>query len=74
VAMSLTIWTSPACNSDLTRCGLREMPVTWAPSTVIGVAFQPEGAVRYRIKSPTREQVAEESELKLALRRKDAGE
>jgi hypothetical protein len=39
------------------------------PYTVIGLAFQPEGAVRYRIKSPTREQVAEESELKLALKR-----
>jgi hypothetical protein len=44
------------------------------PYTVIGIAWQSEGAVRYRIKSPTREQLAEESELKLALKRRDTHE
>jgi hypothetical protein len=44
------------------------------PYTIIGIVWQPEGTVRYRIKSPTREQLAEESELKLALSRKETGE
>ena len=44
------------------------------PYTIIAIAWQSEGTVRYRIKSPTREQLAEESELKLALRRKDIRE
>ena len=39
------------------------------PYTVIGIAWQSIGKIRYRIKSDTREQLADESELKLALRR-----
>jgi hypothetical protein len=39
------------------------------PYTVIGVVWQPSGTMVYRIKSETREQLAHESELKLALKR-----
>jgi hypothetical protein len=39
------------------------------PYTVIGLTWQPNGTVLYRIKSSTREQLAHESELKLVLLR-----
>lgn len=44
------------------------------PYTVIGIAWQSGGTVRYRIKSSKHEQLAHESELKLALKRKDTNE
>jgi hypothetical protein len=39
------------------------------PYTVIGPTWQPNGTMLYRIKSATSEQLAHESELKLALLR-----
>jgi hypothetical protein len=42
--------------------------------TTEGRLRQPDGTILYRIKSSTREQLAEASELKLALRRKDTNE
>ena len=42
--------------------------------TAEGRLRQPDGTILYRIKSSTREQLAEESELKLALGRKDIWE
>lgn len=39
------------------------------PYTVIGVVWRPSATMLYRIKSETREQLAHESELKLALKR-----
>jgi hypothetical protein len=44
------------------------------PYTIIGIVRQSGGTVLYRIKNSTREQLAHESELKLALSRKDRGE
>ena len=44
------------------------------PYTVIGLLWQSEGAVRYCIKSTTREQIVDESDLQLALSREDTGE
>jgi hypothetical protein len=38
------------------------------PYTIIGIVRQSSGVPLYRIKSPAREQLAHESELKLALR------
>ena len=38
------------------------------PCTIIGVVRQSSGIILYRIKSSGREQLAQESELKLALR------
>ena len=39
------------------------------PYTVIGLVWQPEGKVRYRISSRTRNALVDASELKLALKR-----
>jgi hypothetical protein len=44
------------------------------PYTIIGIVWQSGGTVRYRIKSSKHEQLAHESELKLALKRKDTNE
>jgi hypothetical protein len=44
------------------------------PYTIIGLLWQPGSAVRYCVKSTTREQIVDESELKLAMRREDTGE
>jgi hypothetical protein len=44
------------------------------PHTIIGLLWQPGSAVRYCIKSTTREQIVDESELMLAARREDTGE
>jgi hypothetical protein len=41
---------------------------------VIGIVRQPYGTILYRIKSSSREHLAPENELKLALRRKELGE
>jgi hypothetical protein len=40
------------------------------PYTIIGLLWQPGSAVRYCIKSTTREQIVDESELKLPLLRR----
>jgi hypothetical protein len=41
------------------------------PHTIVGVVRRPDGASLYRISGPGGEQLAHESELKLALKRKD---
>ena len=41
------------------------------PHTVIGLVRQSDGTILYRIKDATREQLAHESELKLALQPRD---
>jgi hypothetical protein len=60
------------------RAGKRTGPYTIVGRvrsyTAEGRLRQPDGTILYRIKSSTREQLAEESELKVALRRKDVGE
>ena len=43
------------------------------PYTIIGLLWQSSSAVRYCIKSTTREQIVDESDLQLALRREDTG-
>jgi len=44
------------------------------PYTIIGLLWQSGSAVRYCIKSTTREQIVDESDLKLAVRREDTDE
>jgi hypothetical protein len=44
------------------------------PYTVIGLVWQPNGTMLYRLKSATRDQLAHESELKLVHKRQDIGE
>jgi hypothetical protein len=44
------------------------------PYTVVGITRQPNGTILYRIKSSTREQLAHESELRLALQPRDKRE
>jgi hypothetical protein len=44
------------------------------PYTIIGLLWQSGSAVQYCIKSTTREQIANESNLRLALKREDTGE
>ena len=44
------------------------------PYTIVGLVRQSSGAILFKIKSATHEQLAHESELKLVLRRKDVGE
>jgi hypothetical protein len=41
------------------------------PYTIVGIVRESSGNILYRIKSSKHEQLAHESELKLALRRKD---
>jgi hypothetical protein len=41
---------------------------------VIGITRQPNGTILYRIKNSTREQLAHESELRLALQPRDKRE
>ncbi len=44
------------------------------PYTIIGLLWQPGCAVRYCIKSTTRERIVDESGLKLAVGREHTGE
>jgi hypothetical protein len=44
------------------------------PYTIVGMVRQSSGVILFKIKSATREQLAHESELKLALKRKDVAE
>jgi ABC-type lipopolysaccharide export system ATPase subunit len=44
------------------------------PYTIVGMVRQSSGAVLIKIKSATHELLAHESELKLALKRKDLGD
>jgi len=44
------------------------------PYTVIGLLWQAGSAMRYCIRSTTREQIVDESDLQLASRREDTGE
>jgi hypothetical protein len=44
------------------------------PYMVIGITRQPNGTILYRIKNSTREQLAHESELRLALQPRDKRE
>ena len=44
------------------------------PFMVVGITRQPNGTILYRIKSSTHEQLADGSELKLALQPRDKGE
>jgi hypothetical protein len=44
------------------------------PYTIIGLLWQSGSAMRYCIRSNTREQIVDESDLQLASRREDTGE